>query len=275
MDQLDGKVAVVTGGGSGIGRALVLEFAAAGMRTVVADIEPAKAEAVALEAKEIGTDSLAVRVDVADHSSVTELADTATAAFGAVHVLCNNAGVLVFKGFTDSIIEDWQWVYGVNVMGVINGVSAFLPGMLEHGEPGHIVNTSSIAALGATGIYGTSKAAILSVTDSLADELADTPIGVSALLPGMVATQIVVAERNRPREMGRRTDHPTQEFAGLFGLDPATCASRVREALLTGERYVFAGIPEGAFDLETVPRRRFAELMDAIKAGMIAEDDDP
>jgi NAD(P)-dependent dehydrogenase (short-subunit alcohol dehydrogenase family) len=271
METLNGQVGVVTGGGSGIGRALVLEFAEAGMRTVVADIEIEKAIAVAEEAAEIGPESIAVRTDVADHESVAALADKAYATFGAVHVVCNNAGVLVFKGFADSIIEDWQWLYGVNVMGVINGVMAFLPRMQQGGEPGHIVNTSSIAALGATGIYGTSKAAILSLTDSLADELAGSPIGVSCLLPGMVNSQIVDAERNRPAEMGRLINDPTREFAGLVGLDPQTCATRVREALRTGERYVFAGIPEGAFDLETAQRRRFEELIGAIEAGVVPE----
>lgn len=271
MDDLEGRVAVVTGGGSGIGRALVLEFAAAGMHTVVADIELDKAVAVAGEAVAVGPASIAVHADVADSASMVDLAERVYADFGAVHVLCNNAGVLVFKGFADSIIEDWQWLYGVNVMGTINGVLAFLPRMQAGGEPGHIVNTSSIAALGATGIYGTSKAAILSLTDSLADELTGSAIGVSALLPGMVKSQIVAAERNRPADMGRRTEDPTQEFAGLVGLDPAFCARRVREALHTGERYVFAGIPEGAFDLETTHIRRFKELMASIQAGIVTE----
>ncbi|MDH4147908.1 MAG: SDR family NAD(P)-dependent oxidoreductase [Acidimicrobiia bacterium] len=270
MDDLDGRVAVVTGGASGIGAALVAGFSAAGMRTLVADIDLDGAKAVAAEAS-AGADSIAVRVDVADVASVVALADTAYEAFGAVHVLCNNAGVLLFKGFGDSIIEDWQWVYGVNVMGTINGVIAFLPRMQAGGEAGHIFNTSSIAALGATGIYGTSKAAILTLTDALADELADTPIRASALLPGMVRSLITDAERNRPADKGRKVDDPTREFAGLVGLDPATCAERVLEALHTGERYVFAGIPEGAFDLETAQRRRFDELMSAIDAGIVPE----
>ena len=188
-------------------------------------------------------------------------------------MLCNNAGVLLFKGFGDAIIEDWQWVYGVNVMGTIHGITSFLPRMQAGGEEGHIVNTSSIAALGATGIYGTSKAAILSLTDALADELADSPIRASALLPGMVRSLITDAERNRPADKGRKVNDPTREFAGLVGLDPSTCAERVVEALRTGERYVFAGIPEGAFDLETTQRRRFDELMAAIDAGVVAEPD--
>lgn len=271
MDTLEGRVAVVTGGASGIGEALVIAFAAEGMRTVVADIDMDGATAVADAIASGGHESIAVAVDVADPTSVSALADRAYEAFGAVHVLCNNAGVLLFRGFGDSIIEDWQWVYGVNVMGTIHGITAFLPRMQAGGEPGHIVNTSSIAALGASGIYGTSKAAILSLTDALADELADTQIHASALLPGMVRSMITDAERNRPADKGRKVNDPTREFAGLVGLDPSTCADRVVGALRTGERYVFAGIPEGAFDLETAHRRRFDELMGAIDAGIVAE----
>ena len=274
MENLNGRVAVVTGGASGIGAALVAAFSAEGMRTVVADIDLEGATAVAAAAATAGAESMAVAVDVADPSSVEALAAEVYERFGAVHVLCNNAGVLLFKGFGDSIIEDWQWVYGVNVMGTINGVTAFLPRMLAGGDNGHIINTSSIAALGATGIYGTSKAAILSLTDALADELVDTPIRASALLPGMVRSLITDAERNRPADMGRRVDDPTREFAGLVGLDPSSCAERVVEALHTGERYVFAGIPEGAFDLETAQRRRFDELMAAIDAGVVRDQPD-
>jgi NAD(P)-dependent dehydrogenase (short-subunit alcohol dehydrogenase family) len=272
VDTLDGRVAVVTGGASGIGAALVSAFAAAGMRTVVADIDLEGARTVAAAAAaDGGPDSIAMHVDVADPESMQALAEHAYATFGAVHVLCNNAGVLLFRGFGDAIIEDWQWVYGVNVMGTINGITAFLPRMQANGEEGHIVNTSSIAALGATGIYGTSKAAILSLTDALADELFDTPIRASALLPGMVRSMITDAERNRPADKGRKVNDPTREFAGLVGLEPSTCAERVLEALRTGERYVFAGIPEGAFDLETTQRRRFDELMGAIEAGVVPE----
>lgn len=272
MEDLAGRVAVVTGGASGIGAALVSAFADKGMRTVIADLDIERADALAATVSAGGVESIAVRVDVVDHASVTALADATYDAFGVVHVLCNNAGVLLFRGFGDSIIEDWQWVYGVNVMGTINGVTAFLPRMQAGGEAGHIINTSSIAALGATGIYGTSKAAILSLTDALADELTETPIRASALLPGMVRSLITDAERNRPLDMGRRIDDPTREFAGLVGLDPSTCAARVLEALRTGQRYVFAGIPEGTFDLETTERRRHEELIAAIGDGVVPAD---
>jgi NAD(P)-dependent dehydrogenase (short-subunit alcohol dehydrogenase family) len=271
VDELGRRVAVVTGGASGIGAALVHGFAGCGMRTIVADIDLDRAAEVADEASSKGPESIPVHVDVADPSSVQALADTAYESFGVIHVLCNNAGVLLFKGFGDSIIEDWEWLYGVNVMGTINGITAFLPRMQAAGEPGHIFNTSSVAALGATGIYGTSKAVILTLTDALADELDGTAIRASALLPGMVRSLIVDAERNRPADKGRRINDPTREFAGLVGLDPETCVTRVLEALRTGERYVFAGIPEGAFDLETTQRRRFDELMAAIEAGIVPE----
>ncbi|GJM36856.1 MAG: hypothetical protein DHS20C19_02230 [Acidimicrobiales bacterium] len=266
MDDLEGRVAVVTGGGSGIGAAMVAGFAAAGMLTVVADIDLAAATEVASAA---GGGSIALHVDVADPASVEALAEAAYGAFGAVHVLCNNAGVLLFRGFGDAIIEDWQWVYGVNVMGTINGITAFLPRMQAAGEPGHIFNTSSIAALGATGIYGTSKAAILTLTDALADELDGSPIRASALLPGMVRSMITDAERNRPADMGRKLDDPTREFAGLVGVDPSTCADRVLEALGTGERYVWAGVPERSERAETAHRRRADELLAAIDAGIV------
>lgn len=271
MDDLAGRVAVVTGAASGIGAALVAAFADAGMRTVAADIDLAGARSVAEAAGTSGPASIAVEVDVSDPSSVETLAEAAYDAFGVVHVVCNNAGVLVFREFGNAIVEDWQWVYGVNVMGTIHGITAFLPRMQAGGEQGHIVNTSSIAALGATGVYGTSKAAILALTDALADELEGGPIRASALLPGMVRSLITDAERNRPADMGRRIDDPTSEFAGLVGLDPSTCATRVIDALGSGERYIFAGIPEGAFDLETTQRRRFEDLMSSIEAGIVSD----
>ena len=271
VDHLEGRTAVVTGAGSGIGRAIGLELAGAGMHVVVADIEEEKADAVAGEIAATGVRSLAVGVDVADAGSVAALADTAFAEFGAVHLLCNNAGVLLFKGFAVSIIEDWQWVRGVNVMGVLNGVSAFLPRLLEQDDPSHIVNTSSIAALAASDVYGTSKAAILSLTDALAEELADSKVGVSALLPGVVSTQIVAAERNRPETMGRKTDEPAKAFAGQFGFDPSTCATRLREGVVAGDRYIWAGVPADWDDIGAAARARLDAILAALPEGIVEE----
>src|SRR5262249_23199258 len=126
MDDLAGRTAVVTGGGSGIGRAIALELASAGMNVVIADIEPVPARDVATEVEALGTRALAVPTDVSDFAAVDALADAAYAEFGAVHVVCNNAGVLIFGDLQDLKIEDWNWLLGVNVFGVLNGIYAFL-----------------------------------------------------------------------------------------------------------------------------------------------------
>jgi NAD(P)-dependent dehydrogenase (short-subunit alcohol dehydrogenase family) len=273
VDDLAGRVAVVTGGGSGIGRAIVLELAAAGMDVVVADIEDAPAREVAEEARAAGARAIAVHTDVADYVSVQALADASYDEFGAVHVLCNNAGVLIFGEMQNLKIEDWNWLFGVNVFGVLNGVYAFLPRMLESGEPGHIVNTASIAALSGQGIYGASKSAILNITESLHRDLADTPIGVTALCPGMLNTKIVAAQRNRPASMGPKAHEPYGPDPVSFGIDPAHCGRRVREAILTGELYAFAGIPRGSeTGLKVGPVPRAQALVDAIDRGVVDED---
>src|SRR5262245_29589412 len=204
MDDLEDRTAVVTGGASGIGRAIVLELASAGMNVVIADIEEAPARDVGHEVDAAGRRALVVPTDVSDFASVQSLADAAYDEFGAVHVLCNNAGVLIFGDMQNLKIEDWNWLFGVNVFGVLHGVYAFLPRMLEGGEPGHLVNTASIAALSGHGIYGVSKSTILKITETLHDNLKDTQIGVTALCPGMLNTKIVAAQRNRPASMGAK-----------------------------------------------------------------------
>lgn len=270
MDQLDGRTAVVTGSGSGIGRAIACELGGAGMNVVVADIDEASAQAVAKEIADSGARSLAVKVDVSSFEAISTLADAAFAEFGNVHVLCNNAGVLLFNKMTELTIDDWRWVHGVNVWGVLHGIYAFMPRMLEKGEPGHIVNTSSIAALSGTGVYGSSKIAVLAISETLHADLADTPIGVSCLFPGMVSTRIVTAQRNRPDEFGPRARDVMGFQDSDFGCDPEYVGRRVREAILAGELYVFAGIPEGnEVRLKEGPPVRAQTLVDAIDAGVV------
>jgi len=272
MDDLAGRTAVVTGGGSGIGRAIALELASAGMNVVIADIEPVPARDVATEVEALGRRALAVPTDVSDFAAVDALADAAYAEFGAVHVVCNNAGVLIFGDLQDLKIEDWNWLLGVNVFGVLNGIYAFLPRMLAAGEPGHIVNTASIAALSGDGIYGVSKSAILNITETLRRDLEDTPIGVTALCPGMLNTKIVAAQRNRPATMGDKAHEPFGSEPVTFGLDPAHCGRRVREAILADELYAFAGIPKGheeGLKNGLVPRAE--TLRDAVDRGVVDE----
>ena len=200
-----------------------------------------------------------MRTDVSDLSSLDALADAAYGELGAVHVLCNNAGVLVFGAMQDLKVDDWRWVLGVNVFGVLNGIYTFLPRMLESGAPCHVVNTGSIASLAGHGVYGVSKAAILNITETLRADLEGTNVGVTALLPGMLNTRIVAAQRNRPAEYGEKAAEPFGSEPVSYGVDPSYCGRRVREAILANELYVFAGIPEGTDDgLRTGPPARAA-----------------
>ena len=276
MDELGGRVAVVTGGGSGIGREIALELARAGMHVVVADIEERAGAAVADEVRALGVRALAVRTDVADAASVAALADAAHVEFGTVHVLCNNAGVLIFGAVQDLKVDDWRWVLGVNVFGVLNGVYTFLPHMLASGEPCHIVNTASIASLAGNGVYGVSKAAILNISETMHGDLAGTNVGVTALMPGMLNTKIVAAQRNRAPEYGEKADEPFGSEPVSFGVHPKYCGTRVREAILAGELYAFAGVPEGTDEgLRTGPPARAAALVAALDAGIVGKEEDP
>jgi NAD(P)-dependent dehydrogenase (short-subunit alcohol dehydrogenase family) len=195
MDNLRGRVAVVTGAASGIGLALCEQFAGAGMRVVMADVDPARlqqsADAVAASS---GADVIAVATDAARWDSVETLAERALEQFGAVHVLCNNAGVQRPTKAWECSLEDWSWLVGVNLSGVFHGVKAFVPEMVERGEPGHVVNTASIGGLLAypeLAPYSATKYGVVGLSESLYHDLRaqGAPIGVSVLCPGAVATQ--------------------------------------------------------------------------------------
>ena len=209
MDEFSGRVAVITGAASGIGRGMAGRFAEAGMRLVLADIEREPLAIAERELIESGAEVLAVRTDVSDLASVELLAEAAYERFGAVHVLCNNAGVTDGGGGGQGIwtasANDWKWTLGVNLMGAVHGLQAFVPRMIEGGEPGHIVNTSSVLGLstGPGSVYGVSKHAVTRLTEGLHHDLLNSgaPLGASVLCPGMIATHIISAERNRPSEL--------------------------------------------------------------------------
>jgi NAD(P)-dependent dehydrogenase (short-subunit alcohol dehydrogenase family) len=241
MDQLSGRVAVVTGAASGIGLAMAERFGAEGMRLVLADVEAGPLEAVASRLRATGLDVEALRVDVSDPDQVQALADAAMARFGAVHVVCNNAGVVTMGPVWEQPLDDWRWVLGVNLWGVVHGVRAFLPILLEQGEPAHIVNTASIAGLVPSpgiGPYNVSKSGVVALSESLRLDLEarDAPIGVSVVCPGAVPTRIAESGRNRPGGAGAPLDIPTQADPPPSALRPEQIADRVVEAI-TSDRF--------------------------------------
>lgn len=208
MQDFEGRVAVVTGGASGIGKALSKAFLGEGMKVVIADVEQSALEATAKELGEITP----VVTDVSDPDSVQRLADRVFEEFGACHVLCNNAGVGAPNlDVWDTTPNDWKWVYGVNVSGVAYGIQAFVPRMLESGEEGFVMNTSSgdggISPLAEQVIYASSKAAVSIMTECLAAQLTDqnTKLRAAIFYPsgGMLDTGIWTTKRNRPKELAR------------------------------------------------------------------------
>ncbi len=243
MQELSGKVAVVTGGASGIGLAMARRFAGEGMRIVLADVEEPALDAAVATLAESGTEVRGVVTDVADHSSVVRLHDATLEAFGGVHVVCNNAGVVGYS-IVKSPIEVWQWVVGVNLFGVINGCNVFLPTLMAQDE-GHVVNTASMAGLqgaGALGVYCTTKFAVVGLSESLAQELSTSgsKVGVSVVCPGFVKTQIDVSERNMPEVARRVTDGSTDWLSRLIatGIPPEQVAGAVLDAIVGGRLYV-------------------------------------
>jgi len=218
MQELRDKVAVVTGGASGIGLALARVFVAEGMRVVIADIEEPALAAALDELVTAGAPVDAVHVDVTDLASVEALADAVYERHGACHVLCNNAGVGAPSAkIWSTTPNDWRWVFGVNVTGVVNGILVFVPRMLAGGEPGHIVNTSSpdgpIAPLPSASVYAASKAAVSTLTECLAAQLIEdgTALRASIFYPsgGLLRTGLWTADRTRPAELARERPRDT------------------------------------------------------------------
>ncbi len=247
MELGPGRTAVVTGGGSGIGEALCRAFAATGMNVVVSDVDGDAASGVAGAIADAGAGgrAIAVRTDVADRASVKALADEAFAAFGSVDALCNNAGVVSFRNAADMSDADWDWVMSVNLGGVVNGVTQFLPRLIAQGTEAHIVNTASSAGLFAPpgmASYVASKQAVVGLSEHLREDLAPLDIGVSVLCPGGVATRIVEAGRNRPDALGGPEDVPAhaepirQGIAA--GMPPEDVAARVLDAIRANALYV-------------------------------------
>ncbi|NNL66312.1 MAG: SDR family NAD(P)-dependent oxidoreductase [Myxococcales bacterium] len=251
MEELQGRVAVVTGGASGIGRGMAEAFLAEGMHVVLGDIEAAPLAETTQALSRDGARVIGVECDVSKPESVEALRDAALSEFGKVHVVCNNAGVGGGGGaMWEASLDDWDWGLGVNLMGVIYGIRSFVPVMIEQGEGGHVVNTSSMAGLmPGMGIYGVTKHAVVALSESLWTELntRGQDVGVSVLCPGWVRTRIVESERNRP-EAPRPDPGPEapqiemmRKMIASFvegGLDPLEVGRRVAQSIREKRFYV-------------------------------------
>lgn len=259
MQELDGRVAVVTGAASGIGRALARTFGAAGMKVALADIEAGALQATRSAMAADGVEAAAFVCDVSQEDAVRRLAEDARSTFGSVHVVCNNAGVFCGGTTWGTSLNDYEWVLDVNVWGVIHGLRTFVPMLLEQNEPAHVVNTASMAGLTTgpmTAAYFMSKHAVVALSESLYHELSareGCPVGVSVVCPELVNTRIFQAERNRPPHLKRdaeedlpaetRLVESTVDSVASLGVDPRVLAERTLAAIRENRFWVLP--PEG------------------------------
>ena len=248
MQNLEGKTAVVTGAASGIGLGMARTFAKNGLSVVLSDIHGERLEAALAEVRALGAKAIAVPADVSERAGVQKIADAALREFGAIHIACNNAGVTLHgKSIWEVTPEEWDWIAGVNLHGVMHGMQIFLPIIQRHGGEGHIVNTASIAGFQVaphrrSGAYAATKFAVVALTESLWNDLCETPVGVSVLAPAAVKTRIYLSNESRPERFGG--PYATGALNSLqkeleAGLDPETIGDRVLRAIRARELYIF------------------------------------
>lgn len=275
MQDVAGKVAFITGGASGMGLAMARSFSRAGMKVVIADVEEAALATVRAEFEASNAEFLDLKVDVTDRDAMAAAADAAEERFGKVHVVCNNAGVVAGGTVDSHTYNDWDWVTRVNIDGVVNGIQTFVERIKRHGEGGHFVNTASMAghiAVPALGIYVMTKFAVVGISETMRTDLAPHNIGVSALCPGVVNTNIFTSERNRPESLpgdarpALMRDAPPEEWDSRLedlrhrSLDPAIVGDMVLHAIRENEFYIFTH-PE----LKEMSDQRFEEMAGAFE----------
>ena len=252
MKAFAGKAAFITGGAGGIGLAMARAFGQRGMKVAIADVEAETCARAVETLRREGVEAIGTACDVSDREALAEAVKRTFAEFGKIHILCNNAGVSRAGPVETIAASDWDWVIGVNLKGLIHGLQLFLPHMKAHGEEGHIVNTASIngvAGAPLAGPYSATKFAVVGLSEVLAAELAETPIGVSVLCPRWVKTRMLDNGRNRPARFGGPikldADNVNAERNARYakalesGLDPADVAQLVIGAIEARRLFVF------------------------------------
>ncbi len=272
MRDVAGRTAFITGGASGIGLAMARSFAGAGMKVVVADVEQTALDAVRHEFEASNAEFLTIEVDVTDREAMEAAAAATESRFGNIHVVCNNAGVAVGGRIDEMTYDDWDWVLGVNLNGVVNGIRTFVERLKAHGEGGHFVNTASMAghiSIPGMSVYTASKFAVVGISETMRADLLPHNIGVSVLCPGMVDTNILDSGRNRPEDLqdgaGDWGDSLPAEERAAFDqnirasmIDPALVGDMVLHAIRADEFYIFTHP-----DIEAMTRLRGNEIADA------------
>lgn len=266
MREVAGMTAFITGGGSGVGFGMAKAFCGAGMNVVIADVRQDHLDQAmgSLEGMKVH----ALLLDVTDRGAMARAADETEKVFGKVHIVCNNAGVNLFNDIGEASYDDWDWILGVNLGGVVNGVRTFVPRIKAHGEGGHIVNTASMAAFiasGRAGIYCTAKFAVRGMSEALRASLLPHRIGVSVLCPGLVKSSIYESEQIRPAHLSAQATRTDPEFLARLaqvhevGMDPEEVGQKVLRAIRRNDFYIFSH-PEFKEELRGI----FAEVLQAL-----------
>ena len=245
MRDVEGRVAFITGGGSGVGLGMAKAFVAAGMKVAIADV---RADHLEDATAQLGANVHAIRLDVTDREAFARAADDVESVLGNVHVLCLNAGINLFNDISEATYQDWDWVLGVNLGGVVNGVVTLVPRIKAHGEGGHVVTTASMAAFVAgpgAGIYTTAKFAVHGLSDALRWSLLPHGIGVSMVCPGLVKSKIYESDLIRPPELSTDVTPADAAFMRILpglheaGMDADEIGEKVLRAIRRNEFYVF------------------------------------
>ena len=298
MKDVKNKVAFITGGASGVGLGMARVFHQAGMKLMIADIRQEFLDQARDEFEGASDDVRFIQVDVTDRQGLAEAAEATISAYGKVHVLCNNAGINIFKSVEETTYSDWDWIVSINLTGVFNGVRTFVPHIRSHGEGGHIVNTASAAALVAgpnAGAYTATKFGVRGLSESLRLSLAQYNIGVSVLCPGLVNSRIYKTEELRPDELHGDDYQVDAEFmqrleqVHQIGMDPMEVGEKVLRGIQHNDLFILshpdhreevqilcdeimAAFPDEApeprrMEFETMRRKAVDEIKRKIKQG--------